>query len=397
MDKALQLFSSFPEISLNIYRLTAKVAFLILVTGLITKIVQHHANPSQLLWPLVGAAVVSGFIAYWPTLTNFKEGLLWQAGQAMAEEAQQATGAGQAIEAYKAFHQKADDSFKSFRFTIEAIRLAIMYGAAGVWMDVGRSLFSILRGFQVLAIGFVLAFGPLNLAFLFLNPTKSIGTHFMLMTAGVFLWDFALALVDIGTINLCNAVANATNADDLLIYAFLIPGWVILGYLLAPFAILKALTSGTNLATAMALPVIGAAATVTAAGIQLGGAAAGRAGRGGSRGGGDNGNASSPSTPSPKPSGPNSGGDNSPPRPASPPSNPPGSQVSSVGSAPTGGQKSESGPKTAADLAASVEPTGSAAASQILHQVRSASVSGAPAPTAPGQQEADIKRSIDKL
>lgn len=396
MDKALQLFSTFPDISLNLYRLMAKVAFLILVAGLMAKVVQHHSNPAQLLWPVLSAAVLTGFVAYWPQLTNFKEGLLWKAGQAIAQETQGATGARTALDAYKAFHEKADDSFTNLKFTLEAFRLAIIYGAAGVWMDVGRGLFSILRGFQVLAIGFVLAFGPLNLAFLSLNSTRSIGTHFMLMTCGVFLWDFALALVDIGTINLCNAVSNAANLDDLVIYAFLIPGWVILGYLLAPFAILKALTSGTNLATAMALPVIGAAATITAAGIQLGGAAAGRAGRGGSRGGGDNGSASSPSTPPPKPSGPDSGGENPPPRPASLSSNPPEGQVSPAVPA-AEGRKSESGPKTAADLAASVEPTGSAAASQILHQVRSASASGAPAPTAQSHQEADIKRSIDKL
>jgi TrbL/VirB6 plasmid conjugal transfer protein len=145
---------------------------------------------------------------------------------------------------------------------------------------VGLILFAVLVAFSIyflaylsqeLALEFGIAFAPLMVGFLFFASTRSIGVQFLLYMLAIALFPLgwgAASLVSDRLIDLATAhqlVAVPTEDAHTLAVAFrtllaslLLAIWLILSTLLAPFALIRLVTSGVHLSAQPLKQIVGA-------------------------------------------------------------------------------------------------------------------------------------------
>lgn len=258
MDLQNLLFDKFEPACLEIMQSMQKAAFLLLAAALVIEVLRRRAqSPESLLTPLLGVSILTGLVAAWAEIAG-SNGLLWNLGTSLASEIE--------ADAWTTYLEVLAENQDNWWNLITNPRAAITLGIIAVVGLLGEVVMVAARAFQFFFIGLILAFGPVFLSLLAFPATRMIGVNFLTVTTGLFLWDVAWKLVDLGTINLASAsgLFPASTPAALLFIA----GWVILGYVFAPLAVTKSLTAGGNIGGALlAASVVG--------GLQTAGSGAG--------------------------------------------------------------------------------------------------------------------------
>jgi hypothetical protein len=142
---------------------------------------------------------------------------------------------------------------------------------------------------QKLLLLFNSIFLPVMIAMLGIGALSSMGSRYILGMFGVCAWPIGWGVVNAGTVAMITSVVaklnTATDMNSLMSYLWavailmVIPCWVVFGYLFAPLAIQKMVTTGAGAAQG----ILGAAAASTArlVGAAIGTAALGAVAAGG--------------------------------------------------------------------------------------------------------------------
>jgi hypothetical protein len=244
-----------------------KLAYLLLVAFIVIKAgFRWPPDYEAMMKPIVVCAILAGCIAEWPDWAGNK-GYFARVGQELAQEVK--------ADSYETYCRTVEDfrKGKTSGWSLFTDPVGTLTAAFALILGVlGEFIMGMAKMFQYFFVALSLAFGPVFLALLVFGTTRSIGVNFLTGTIALFLWDLAWSLVDLGTLNLLHSSLKALPgffgpALGLIFTA----GWVILGYTLAPFVIVKTLTSGGNIGSALVKAPLDAAATM--ASLTLGSAA----------------------------------------------------------------------------------------------------------------------------
>jgi hypothetical protein len=245
-----------------------KLAYLLLVLFIIIKAgFRWPSDFESMIKPIVVCIILAGCIAQWPEWTGNK-GYFATIGKELAEEV--------SADAYGQYCKNVDDfqKGKASVWNLFTDPVGTLTAAFALMLGIlGEFIMGIAKMFQYFFVALSLAFGPVFLALLAFSTTRSIGVSFITGTIGLFLWDLAWSLVDLGTLNLLrSSLKTLPGFFGPALGLIFTAGWVILGYILAPFVIVKTLTSGGNVGAALvSAPIQGA---TTAASLSLGSMAA---------------------------------------------------------------------------------------------------------------------------
>jgi hypothetical protein len=269
MDLQFLLFDKYEPACLEIMKSMQKLAFLLLTAALAFNVGRQRAlSPEAIVWPLLNVTILTAVIAAWPDLVG-SQGMFWKITAELSREIE--ADAWTTYLGILAQHRTDWWDFAAFQ------RAAVTLGIISLVGLLGEVVMVLARAFQFFFLGFVLAFGPVFIALFGFQTTRGIAVRFVSTTIGLFLWDVAWKLVDLGTINLANAgalIPSGTPGNLLLI-----SGWVILGYTFAPIAVTHALTAGGNVGGALLGSVAGGASKVMATTFGMKYAAAGLIGQ----------------------------------------------------------------------------------------------------------------------
>ena len=256
-----------PDPQLNyaaLFRGLLPVAFVLLVGGFLSAVVAAQESPRQLLLTIVKFALIVALIAKFDALVdlaqNYVENLVTH--QLKAEPDKTA-------DKYLALlaQRRGSDAEASFWDRITGPATTLVEGLLAAIM----LLFSIIAGWvmalaylvQKLVLQFSYGLSPLFLALLGIGSVRSIGVHYLQSVAGVVLWPLSWAVCSQVTANLLNYVVDQSFlpsqglADDLswsvrtLLGTMLIGLWIIFSTIVGPWAMQRAITTGTQIGSGL--------------------------------------------------------------------------------------------------------------------------------------------------
>ncbi|MDR1146884.1 MAG: fatty acid desaturase [Verrucomicrobiales bacterium] len=219
---ALRTFSSAMD---NLFPVSCKIAYLILVTALATAVWNgREGSPVQLIWKILACCFIVTAIAVWGDWVKPGSGLFSDVGEGLAESINQKAG-------FSAYNTNASEAIEKAKSETSALAVFenLRYAAFKMLDWLATALRWLVKTLQYTVILFCYGIGPIFLSLLAIQATSPIGKKFLFMLAGFYLWDLIWRLIEIIAVGILH-FGGFTN------YALfpLAAVWLILGYILGP-------------------------------------------------------------------------------------------------------------------------------------------------------------------
>jgi hypothetical protein len=279
-----RLFPNFQTQCTTLYTILLPVAVVLLVAGLIA-VVKQCSTPRAMVRPIISTMMIVMAIALWGEWTDDAKDALKTVVAKM--DANPAQAAQRYVDILVSKEQPKEKAGWFGLPSTAQLYEAVLWGVLTLIGLVAQFLIWAAYIVQQFLVGLAYAFAPVFLGFLALRSTSLIGTRFIMGTVGILAWPLGWAAASIGTSNLIDVateqglvVMGDVYGLQTMLAAAVVGGWIIVTTLIAPVIIQSAISSGSQVGSALLGGALtaGAAAvsagTTTAAALASGGAGA---------------------------------------------------------------------------------------------------------------------------
>ena len=269
-----RLFPNFQTQCTTLYTILLPIAAVLLVTGLIA-VVKHCNTPRSMVRPIVTTMMIVMSIALWRDWTDQAKDALKTVVAKM--DANPAQAAQRYVDILVSKEQPKEKEGWFGLPSAAQLYEAVLWGILSIIGLVAQFLIWAAYIVQQFLVGLAYAFAPLFLSFLALRSTSIIGTRYIMGTVGILAWPLGWAAASIGTSNLIDVateqglvVMGDVYGLQTMLAAAVVGGWIIITTLIAPVIIQSAISSGSQVGSAL----LGGAMTAGAAAVSAGEGAA---------------------------------------------------------------------------------------------------------------------------
>ena len=269
-----RLFPNFQTQCTTLYTILLPIAAVLLVTGLIA-VVKHCNTPRSMVRPIVTTMMIVMSIALWRDWTDQAKDALKTVVAKM--DANPAQAAQRYVDILVSKEQPKEKEGWFGLPSAAQLYEAVLWGILSLIGLVAQFLIWAAYIVQQFLVGLAYAFAPLFLSFLALRSTSIIGTRYIMGTVGILAWPLGWAAASIGTSNLIDVateqglvVMGDVYGLQTMLAAAVVGGWIIITTLIAPVIIQSAISSGSQVGSAL----LGGAMTAGAAAVSAGAGAA---------------------------------------------------------------------------------------------------------------------------
>ena len=269
-----RLFPNFQTQCTTLYTILLPIAAVLLVTGLIA-VVKHCNTPRSMVRPIVTTMMIVMSIALWRDWTDQAKDALKTVVAKM--DANPAQAAQRYVDILVSKEQPKEKEGWFGLPSAAQLYEAVLWGILSLIGLVAQFLIWAAYIVQQFLVGLAYAFAPLFLSFLALRSTSIIGSRYIMGTVGILAWPLGWAAASIGTSNLIDVateqglvVMGDVYGLQTMLAAAVVGGWIIITTLIAPVIIQSAISSGSQVGSAL----LGGAMTAGAAAVSAGAGAA---------------------------------------------------------------------------------------------------------------------------
>lgn len=273
-----RLFPNFQTQCTTLYTILLPVAVVLLVAGLIA-VVKQCSTPTAMVRPIISTMMIVMAIALWGEWTDDAKDALKTVVAKM--DANPAQAAQRYVDILVSKEQpKEKEGWFGLPSTAQLYE-AVLWGVLTLIGLVAQFLIWAAYIVQQFLVGLAYAFAPVFLGFLALRSTSLIGTRFIMGTVGILAWPLGWAAASIGTSNLIDVateqglvVLGDVYGLQTMLAAAVVGGWIIVTTLIAPVIIQSAISSGSQVGSALLGGALTAGAAAVSAGTTTGAALA---------------------------------------------------------------------------------------------------------------------------
>ena len=273
-----RLFPNFQTQCTTLYTILLPVAVVLLVAGLIAVVTQCN-TPRAMVRPIISTMMIVMAIALWGEWTDDAKDALKTVVAKM--DANPAQAAQRYVDILVSKEQpKEKEGWFGLPSTAQLYE-AVLWGVLTLIGLVAQFLIWAAYIVQQFLVGLAYAFAPVFLGFLALRSTSLIGTRFIMGTVGILAWPLGWAAASIGTSNLIDVateqglvVLGDVYGLQTMLAAAVVGGWIIITTLIAPVIIQSAISSGSQVGSALLGGALTAGAAAVSAGTTTGAALA---------------------------------------------------------------------------------------------------------------------------
>ena len=269
-----RLFPNFQTQCTTLYTILLPIAAVLLVTGLIA-VVKHCNTPRSMVRPIVTTMMIVMSIALWRDWTDQAKDALKTVVAKM--DANPAQAAQRYVDILVSKEQPKEKEGWFGLPSAAQLYEAVLWGILSLIGLAAQFLIWAAYIVQQFLVGLAYAFAPLFLSFLALRSTSIIGSRYIMGTVGILAWPLGWAAASIGTSNLIDVateqglvVMGDVYGLQTMLAAAVVGGWIIITTLIAPVIIQSAISSGSQVGSAL----LGGAMTAGAAAVSAGAGAA---------------------------------------------------------------------------------------------------------------------------